>query len=31
MANEYLPTNDSGEPVVYQLRVKGHLGARSGG
>jgi hypothetical protein len=26
MANEHLPTKDSGEPVVYQIRVKGHLG-----
>jgi hypothetical protein len=30
MANERLPTRDSGEPVVYQLRVKGHLGAQWG-
>lgn len=30
MANEHLPTKDSGEPVVYQLRVKGHLGAQWG-
>ena len=30
MANEHLPTNDSGEPVVYQFRVKGHLGAQWG-
>jgi hypothetical protein len=30
MANERLPTRDSGELVVYQLRVKGHLGAQWG-
>ena len=30
MANEHLPAKDSGEPVVYQLRVKGHLGAQWG-
>ena len=30
MATEHLPTMDSGEPVVYQLRVKGHLGAQWG-
>ena len=30
MPNEHLPTEDSGEPVVYQLRVKGHLGAQWG-
>ena len=30
MANEHLPTKDSGEPVVYQLRVKDHLDAQWG-
>jgi len=30
MANERLPTTDSGEPAVYQIRVKGHLGAHWG-
>ncbi|MBA3468674.1 MAG: hypothetical protein H0T53_03420 [Herpetosiphonaceae bacterium] len=30
MTNDHLPTNDSGESVIYQLRVKGHLGAQWG-
>ena len=30
MANERLPTKDSGEPFVYQLRVKGQLGKQWG-
>ena len=27
MANELEPTTDPGQPVVYQIRLKGHLGA----
>ena len=26
MANTRNPTTDSGEPLVYQIRIKGHLG-----
>ena len=27
MSNELEPTTDPGQPVVYQIRLKGHLGA----
>ncbi|NJM07227.1 hypothetical protein HC891_15110 [Candidatus Gracilibacteria bacterium] len=27
MTNDHLPTSDGGEPVVYQIKVKGQLGA----
>lgn len=30
MTDEHFPPTDSGEPAVYQLRVKGHLGAHWG-
>jgi hypothetical protein len=26
MPNELSPENDSGQPMVYQIRIKGHLG-----
>ncbi len=26
MANKRNPTTDPGEPIVYQIRIKGHLG-----
>jgi hypothetical protein len=28
MANELDPKPDSGQPMVYQIRIKGHLGPR---
>ena len=28
MANELEPTTDPGQPVVYQIRLKGHLGSQ---
>ena len=28
MSNKFSPENDSGEPVVYQIRLKGHLGCQ---
>ena len=28
MSNTLNPTTDPGQPMVYQIRIKGHLGAR---
>jgi hypothetical protein len=28
MANARNPTTDPGEPLIYQIRIKGHLGPR---
>ena len=28
MSNELEPTNDRDQPVVYQIRLKGHLGSQ---
>ena len=27
MADEFIPQTDPDQPVVYQIRIKGHLGA----
>ena len=28
MSNEHSPERDAGEPMVYQIRLKGHLGGQ---
>ena len=28
MSNEHNPERDAGQPMVYQIRIKGHLGDR---